>query len=255
VTVDIDDLLRRSGEQWRARHSAPLALPDFEEKTVSAPRRGARRGFLIPMAAAAATVAVIAVVLVLRAPTGVPVAGGPTGTGSPAATAPGTPTPSDVTSPLPSSSVPTSPPARPADCAAAQLSGSVDANHTGTIAGAESVVILLRNGGPAACWLGGVPTLSGQTASGSTVPLGYAGSADPGYADPGPAGGPGPVAAGADGAIHLTLQVNNCSKPGTRYAKLLIQLRPGQVVSMPFPAELAVSGCPGYVAQAGPVVS
>lgn len=254
MTVDIDDLLRRSGEQWRARHSAPLALPEFEETTVSAPRRAARRGFLIPMAAAAATVAVIAVVLVLRAPTGVPVAGGPTGTGSAVAvTAP--PAPSDVTSPSPSSSVPTSPPARPADCAAAQLSGSVDANRTGTIAGAESVVILLRNGGPAACWLGGVPTLSGQTASGSVVPLGYAGSADPGYADPGPANGPGPVGAGADGAIHLTLQVNNCNKPGTRYAKLLIQLRPGQVVSMPFPAELAVSGCPGYVAQAGPVVS
>ncbi|HET6948983.1 MAG TPA: hypothetical protein VFI47_01305 [Acidimicrobiales bacterium] len=54
--MDTDDLLRRAGERWRARHSLPLALPDFEEAAMPAPtspRKWPRRGVLIPLAVAA----------------------------------------------------------------------------------------------------------------------------------------------------------------------------------------------------------
>lgn len=129
----------------------------------------------------------------------------------------------------------------------------VDNDHSGPAAGTEEVVILFRNISPAACWLGGVPTLAGITASGSIVRLIFHGSSDPTYADPGPATGPGPLPASALGALHLTASLNNCSEPKPRYLYLQINLEGGQKVRTPYPPELALTGCFGAVAEAGPI--
>ena len=119
--------------------------------------------------------------------------------------------------------------------------------------GAEQVVLLFRNIGATPCWLGGLPAMSGITSGGRTLPMHFMATTDPGYANPFPANGPGVLAPGALGALHLTLQLNGCTKRGASYQDLAITFRPGQTLTMRFPSQLALSGCLGNEAGAGPV--
>jgi hypothetical protein len=124
--------------------------------------------------------------------------------------------------------------------------------QSGTAQGTEAVVIGLRNSSAASCWLSGIPTLAGVTASGSTVPLPFTRSADPGYVQQDPVTGPGAVPAGGLGAFRASMQLNGCGKAAVSYSRLAIQLADGARIEMPYPAELGVSGCFGGLGQAGP---
>ena len=100
--MDIDDLLRRIGEQWRARHAAPLAPPEFDRAAGDPAQRTGPLGrrVVIPLVAAAVVVLVAVAATVLSrtlrgAPT--PVTAGtasssPTGTPSSASSSPPTST-------------------------------------------------------------------------------------------------------------------------------------------------------------------
>lgn len=59
--MDIDNLLRRAGEQWRARHCSPAAMPDFERSSKRPGRAGTARRRMIPLFAAAVVLIVAAV--------------------------------------------------------------------------------------------------------------------------------------------------------------------------------------------------
>jgi hypothetical protein len=126
---------------------------------------------------------------------------------------------------------------RPSDCLAASLTPSLDQVRTGPLMGAEQVVLLFRNTSSSACWLDGLPALSGIASSGRVVRLHFYATADPAYADPFPANGPGLLTPSSLGALHLDLQLNNCTKPGVRYDRLAITIRPGQTLTMPFPRQ------------------
>jgi hypothetical protein len=143
----------------------------------------------------------------------------------------------------------------PAACTGSDLAPTIDPSRTGPANGTENVIILLRNTGAQPCRLAGLVTLRGVMSNGSTVGLGFHSSLDPGYADPAPATGPGTVAPGALGALHLTLQLNDCATPVVHYARLQIRFASGSSVAMSFPAQLALSGCYGFVAQPGPVAT
>lgn len=140
-----------------------------------------------------------------------------------------------------------------AACTASNLTAALDPARTGPTAGTENVVIILHNSSATGCRLGGLVSLTGLNASGAATPLAFRPSLDPGVANPGPAVGPGEVMPGKDGALHITLALNNCSTPGVKYRHLQIKLASGSALVMPFPNELAATGCYGYAAQPGPI--
>lgn len=140
-----------------------------------------------------------------------------------------------------------------AACTASNLTATLDPARTGPTAGTENVVIILHNSSATGCRLGGLVSLEGLDATGAATPLAFHPSLDPGVANPGPAAGPGEVLPGKDGALHLTLALNNCSTPGAKYRHLQIKLASGSALVMSFPNELAATGCYGYAAQPGPI--
>jgi hypothetical protein len=140
-----------------------------------------------------------------------------------------------------------------AACTSSNLTATLDPARTGPTAGTENVVIILHNSSTSGCRLGGLVALKGLNATGAATPLAFHPSLDPGVADPSPATGPGEVMPGKDGALHITLALNNCSTPGATYRHLQIKLASGSALVMPFPNELAATGCYGYAAQPGPI--
>jgi len=176
-----------------------------------------------------------------------------TGTSNPATIA-ATGTPSSAGSPLASTppvSVSAAPSAvssaRPPDCQADQLSPSASG---GPVAGAEQIVFLLRNTGASSCWLSGFPTLYGVTASGATTLLPFLQSDKSMIVED--TLGPGVVLPGGLGAFRAVLQLNDCVATRFSYHELRIRLSGDQVIHMPYPDEMALSGCAGGISQVGP---
>lgn len=168
----------------------------------------------------------------------------------------GTPTARPTSStPSPAAVTSTSQPGQhPAACRADALTMSMDKSRTGPTNGTENVVLLLRNRSGSACWLGAVPTLSGVTAAGGVVRLGFHPSADPAYANPSPASGPGVLRPGRYGAVHVTLFLKPaCTSKGAEYSKLRLQLGGSSTADMSYPSEMSLSGCLGDIAEAGPI--
>ncbi len=143
----------------------------------------------------------------------------------------------------------------PADCVGKDLTVQVDPTRTGPLAGAENVVLLVQNTGTAPCWLAGTPTLWGLNTSGEQTQLPFAASLDPAAANPAPATGPGVLPPSGHGALHLTMQLNNCPTASRDYVQLKIGLHLGDSLLMPYPAQLKLSGCFGNEAAIGPVNS
>lgn len=121
--------------------------------------------------------------------------------------------------------------------------------------GAEQVVLLFRNTGRTPCWMGGLPAVSGVAADGRTARLRFWASADLAYSNPQPAYGPGTVPVGGLGALHLSIGLAECHTRGVMYSRLIIGFEHRQDVFVPYPRELALSGCKGNEAEAGPVCS
>jgi hypothetical protein len=159
----------------------------------------------------------------------------------------------DVTPTTESPSPTVSPTIKEADCRAGDLTASVDTQLTDGAGGTQQVVLLFTNTGTSACWLGGFPALTGETSSGVTMPLAFQTSSDLAIADPSPATGPGNVAPGHVGALHLTLQNRDCATTAPHFTRLHITLPGGQPVTMPFPDALQVTACWGNEAPIGPV--
>ena len=171
------------------------------------------------------------------------------------AVAPNPTGPTPDVAPTTESPNPTTSAARAADCLASDLNPSVDAQLTVSIGGTQQVVLLFTNNGTSACWLSGFPALAGDPGSGATSPLTFQTSSDPTIADPSPARGPGSVAPGQTGALHLTLDNRDCTTTAPHFTQLHIGLPSGQRLTMPFPAELQITSCWRSEAQLGPVVS
>lgn len=145
-------------------------------------------------------------------------------------------------------------PVEPPACNSAQLHASVDASRSGVVHGAGNVILLFQNTSSTACWFSGLPTLLATASDGSDHPLPFHKTADPGYANPSPAGGPGSLDPGKFGAMHLTMQIDGCTVPATTYTTLKIPLEHDQVVRLTFPPQLALSGCFGDQAPMGPII-
>jgi hypothetical protein len=159
----------------------------------------------------------------------------------------------DVTPTTESPSPTLSPSIHAAGCRARDLTASLDTHLTEGVGGTEQVVLLFTNNGTSACWLGGFPALVGEISGGVTMPLPFHTSSDLAIADPSPATGPGNVAPGHVGALHLTLQNRDCPTAAPHFDRLHITLPGGQPVTMPFPDALQVTACWGNEAPIGPV--
>ncbi len=170
------------------------------------------------------------------------------------------PTPSPSATPSPTVTVTETATPTPSDgdagpCQADALDPSVAAD--GGAAGTVYYALLLRNAGPASCTVDGHPTLSGVTSDGTEEKLPLETTIDGSQAQQYPVGAPGPVAPGADAGIIIskTSDPGNCPAGGSTYDTLRIDLGEGQVISMPYPAELAPAACLRGQSDIGPVTS
>jgi Protein of unknown function (DUF4232) len=248
MTEELEHQLERVLQATAAKIRPVPPDPDAARALAARPAEGeghSPRRWLAPVAAAAAVLAVVTVPILVVHSNQTHTAAGSGGSSSPATTRPASTSPSLSTSNPASSAA-----GRPANCTAAQLRPSV--LQSGTAQGTEVVVIGLRNTSAASCWLSGIPTLEGVTATGSTVRLPFTRSADPAYVQQDPVAGPGAVPAGALGAFRASMQLNGCAKAAASYTRLAIQLGDGARIDMPYPADLSVTGCFGGLGQAGP---
>jgi hypothetical protein len=141
-----------------------------------------------------------------------------------------------------------------AACTATSISAAV--GEKGPANGTENVIVLLRNTGARACWLGGLLTLDGVTTNGNPAThLQFHASADPADANPGPVTGPGLVQPNAYGALLVSFCINQppgkCPAPVEAYAKLRIELGTS-AVDIPYPDVFRI-GAFGNEGPVGPV--
>ena len=257
MTDPSDDVELRLAAALREPTESDQATPDPAalRRSVIARRRAdaRRRRVWLPVGVAATVAAIAAATALYLLPeqgSAPPAPAEP----SPTARASGSHSVTGTAAPGPSSSI--EPAARPAPCTAAQLRPSVDTSRTGPTAGTENVVLRFENTGVAPCWLTGLPALTATTASGKVVPLHFHASSDPAVADPDPVAGPGAVAPHQFGALHLTVGLPPaCTRSLPHYAALHIKLRAGQIVSLPYPSQLALGGCLGYEGPIGPATA
>ncbi len=170
------------------------------------------------------------------------------------------PTPSPSATPSPTVTVTQTASPTPSDgdsgaCQADALDPSVAAD--GGAAGTVYYALLLRNAGPAPCTVDGHPTLSGVTADGTEQNLPLEATIDGSQAQQYPIGAPGPVAPGGKAGILIskTSDPGNCPSGGASYDTLRIDLGGGQVISMPYPDELAPAACLRGQSDIGPVTT
>jgi hypothetical protein len=143
----------------------------------------------------------------------------------------------------------------PGPCTAAQLDPSVASD--GGAAGTVYYAILLRNTAGDPCSVSGKPALSGVTASGTTEALHLDTNLDGANAQQHPITGPGDVAPGERAGLLVSKisDPGNCPPGGSTYATLKIDLGGGQVLTMPYPADLAPAACLVGQSQVGLVGS
>ncbi len=195
------------------------------------PDRG-RAGWVAAGIALVVVLIVVAAWLLTRQAEGTPGTGSSSPPSSPGPSATGSETPSEATTT-----------ATTGPCTAGQLDPSVAGD--GGAAGTVYYAILLRNTGADACSVSGKPALSGVTASGATEPLPFTAGIEGANAQQYPLTGPGDVAPGERAGILVSKisDPGNCPSAGSAYDTLRIDLGGGQVVSMPYPADLAPAGC------------
>jgi hypothetical protein len=143
----------------------------------------------------------------------------------------------------------------PGPCQVDALDPSVGTD--GGAAGTVYFALLFRNTGTAACTVGGRPTLSGVTAGGTVEPLSIPDQIDGSQAALFPVGPAGQVAPNAQAGVIIskTSDPTNCPAGGATYATLRVDLGAGQVVSMPYPQELAPAVCLRGESEIGPVTA
>ena len=117
-----------------------------------------------------------------------------------------------------------------------QLSASIGPH--GPAAGTENILLLLHNTSDRTCTLGGLPTLTGVRADGTTSPLGFRRTSNHAYIALTTTGA-GPLPPGGRGGMNVTEGLNNCTKLGT-FACLRIALQGNQHVDMPWPGVLSL---------------
>ena len=159
-----------------------------------------------------------------------------------------TPSPSTTRTPsVTASETPSQTPSTPTQASGPCTSGQLDPSVAGDggAAGTVYYAILLRNNGSDPCSVSGKPALSGVTASGTSEPLPFTTDVDGSNAQQYPLTGAGDVAPGQQAGILVskTSDPGNCPSDGSTYATLRIDLGGGQVVSMPYPADLAPAAC------------
>jgi hypothetical protein len=157
--------------------------------------------------------------------------------------APAAVTPSAAPSPSPTAA------AMPV-CSISKMTVAVNAAHTGEVSGRENVVFDLRNTATKPCQLDGHPKLVVLRGTGIVdlkFPATSAFSRD--------VTGSGPIAPGKLGRFTATVAITGCAKTAKRYPKLGIELPGVQLLQMPYPKQLAKSGCPLSVTAIGPVTA
>lgn len=158
-----------------------------------------------------------------------------------------TPTPS-----LAASSTPTpTASATSATCSSDDLAASV--GRSGAAAGTQITEIDFANTSNHPCDLSGVPALIGIRADGTQVALAFRGTSDPAYGIQ-PVTDGGVIQPGGTALIKATMQLNQCAVPVSTlagFAQLGIRFPGGPSVTMPYPAALRSTGCPGNVSRVG----
>jgi hypothetical protein len=244
--MDVDQVLRGAGREWRDHGLEPMEMPDFDAemrrfRPARRPDRNARKSryfrgmVLVPAAAAVGVFALVGGAAVLvRSSGGVERSAVP----PPVAPPPVAPLPSDG---APAPAKPQAQLATPPLCTGRQL--TVKPFGRGVeLGGSVYVAFEVRNTGKA-CWLEGWPTVTGVSAAGAEVDLRI--TKDDGESLG--TSGPGVLRHGARGLV--TLQgpgTQLCEKPLLTVPSVRITVR-GRPHTFPMPTLLRRFSCGGSI--------